>query len=551
MGIYFLVLVSVFVFSVGQADDLPDWLSKPPPPDGIFLYFTGSSDDCRTLEDARESAYQAAVADAVRDQFGIVTQIESDHYATDTRSQAIKRLRESSDKINIRGFERVDTYVEKGEFGFRVSALYRYPKTEMNREKARLQTAAPTNTAVANKIEGAAFQTQLNLSSEPSGATVWINDLPLGQTPLEIKGLLRPGPIKIRFDQPQFEVETREAIIVSAEPRAVHALLRPSHSQLLLEEVPEKSRILINRREQPSVQRKFELIAGQSYRLEIQNEDFLPMIIEDLKLDRNEIKTISARLIPKPARLSIATAPAAAVLRVNGNIVGSTPYSATLEPGDYKFDLEADGFEPEQISISLSANKPLNRVVMLRRMSEGAKVLQGSTTPTDGNPFFLNAGIEAAGSQFTQIQAPMGRFTLFGKSIGRSWFGYGMGISVGTGEAPVGKNDLVVSEDIGVRLNVNHEFSIGAAKIELGIEPGFHAGEIQVKDHGTSRLLSKAPWNQFSTGAYVAWNIYTKNNGVVQLQLGSRAYSDGPSFQGQTLKGRTSTFIGVSWGGMF
>ena len=544
-----------------HASSKPQWLTNQKPQDAIYFYYVGVSGEHATLEEARESAYKSAVSDAVRDRFGVTTQIESDHFETINDTTAITRIRESSSKVNLKGFERIDSYIETPKEGFRVSALYRYPKSEFELEEKRLTSVAPQDLAAPSNmpsIDSNAYPTELVVTTEPNGASVWVDGVPLGKTPLKIKGLLSPGKHKLAVDQPYFEPEERDVVLLSNEPNQIQMLLHPSSAQIVFDNLPAHSEVLIDRQVRRNEKRKFDLIAGRKYRIEVKNPDYQPLLFEEIVFDRHEIKTISSGLIAKPARIKISTTPVMASLSVDGVKVGSAPYSATLAPGSYAVTAHANGYEPIEMTIELTPNG--NTAQVLRLVKEKTKPVEVATpdpslylnylssvryeVPHAPNPMIMNCGVEAAGSQFTRIDAPMNRISLFVKSTGRNWFGYGAGLSAGTGMGKLGQYDVTVTEELGARLNVNHEFDLKGTGLEFGVEPGYHTGQIELKGKGSDSPLAKKGWSQSSMSWYMGINIYTKQDGIVQIQLGARTFTNSASLQGSS-----GGFVGLSWGG--
>lgn len=549
-----LIFVFVWVASVtfsglAQAAEPPTWLRRAPVEDAKYYYYVGSSKDAKTLEEAKEEAYKSAVAEAIREKYGVVTQIENDHYLTDSNSQSLTRVRESSSSVRIRSFEKVDTFTEERDGRHHVATLYRYPKSEVAFEKKRISGLVPATDELPKTIEGSTFATGLVVTSEPTGATVWINDLPLGQTPLNIKGLLPPGPVKVRFDQPYFETEDRAIVLVSGETSEVRALLRPAKARLVFEELPANTEIFVDRQRQNADLREFELIAGKKYRIEARHLDYQPLVFEELVFDRNEAKRISTPLIPKPARLKISTLPSNAQLTIDGREMGQAPYSGSILPGSYDVTVTAEGYSPSILKLEVSPNSKITRII---RLSKGSlSVSKSSDTDHDStelgktNSWLIDVGIEGSGPQFTSVETSMTRISVFAKSIGRNGLGYGLGLSAGGGKGQIGRYDISVNEQIGFRLNVNREFNVFGARVEAGAEPGYHFGEMVLKIRGSDKDVSSKGWSQSSISGYLGLNIYPSKEGkLIQVQIGSRAYGDYGS-----LRGNSTIFFNLSWGG--
>ena len=532
-----------FVRVGAAASELPAWFTRVPLGDAKYLYYVGSSSGLKNLNEAREEAYRSAVNEAIRDCFGVVTQVENDQYLSETSSQTLTRVRESSEAVRIKGFEKVDSFVEIRDERFHVSSLYRYSLKEIERESSRLAGVTPDKTVEPITIDGMAFDTDLSLLSEPAGAVVWINGLPFGQTPLHIKGLLPPGPVHLRFDHPTFENESRDVFLVSGESADVHVLLRPARGHLIFENLPSGAAILIDRRRQSSDLRQFPFIAGHKYRVEVRHDDYQSLLFENLEFDRDEVKVISTPLIPRPARLTIATLPSSARLTIDQRDIGLAPYTGTIAPGRYTVVAHLEGLAETELVIDA---RPNGRSVHVLQLSKQMKTKEKETSElsTGENPTLVAFGLESAGAQFQHLDVPMGRLSLFVKSVGRNSFGYGLGLSTGTGEARVGRHDLTVNENIGARLNVNHEFQIFGMNLEAGIEPGFHAGSIITKEHVSQALVAQRSWQQSSLAAYLSFNLYSKSSGLFQLQFGRRDYGNCDSLQGTK-----TIFFNFFWGG--
>ncbi len=239
-------LVAFVIFcSQALAESNPSWINRAPAPDSEYRYYVG-----RGIAELETQAFQDATRDAmdaaIRENFGVVTSISVANYESLSALVADKRTSESSGKVRLESFEKVDSHVVRARDLVRVYLLFRYTKIAVEAEKARLAGDA-NNIQEIESISGpSSTGTELMVHTTPAGAEVFIDDVRWGLSPILIRGSLGAGVHKLKIDHSDFETVEESLILAKSGSRQISKILQPATAKLTVNTTPEFARVEIN-----------------------------------------------------------------------------------------------------------------------------------------------------------------------------------------------------------------------------------------------------------------------------------------------------------------
>lgn len=224
--------------------------------------------------------------------------------------------------------------------------------------------------------------------TEPAGAEIFIAGRTLkNMTPCECP-VANPGEYVVKFSLPGYKTMWKKAEFKGGKKTEVFASLVPVRSSILIAaKANGKYGVRVN------YQGKF---MGET-----------PLVLRDLPAGKGEV-TLSKRgfssqrvfftitdLLPPPAitadlssnvgRLSVASIPEGATVRINGEDAGSTPLKMSLEDGNHKLEIVKNGYVTHVQDITISRDRE-TRVPVVRLRAQPA-TLHVNSTPAGGKLF--------------------------------------------------------------------------------------------------------------------------------------------------------------------
>jgi len=298
-----ILLVALFTqFAWGA--EAPTWVNRPPSSDGTYNYYVGRSTDEKSLSQAWRAATQDAYETAIRENYGVATSIQASNYETMTSRQLDKRVDEKSQRVRLERFEQMNSHVDRHDSSIDLYLLFRYPVSEIEKEKQRLAADVDLPDAELTEIgeNSSSVTTQVRIESVPNGADVFINDNRWGVTPLLIKGVLPVGVYDFSIRHSQFQDVSEKLILIAGKEKSIRKVLQPAQGVLRIEPVPSNAQVTVNGKiigigKSDSVV----VPAGKDLKIEVSHPDYETMI-RVVKIAKNEDRTVRLELPLLPER---------------------------------------------------------------------------------------------------------------------------------------------------------------------------------------------------------------------------------------------------------
>ncbi len=225
-----------------------------------------------------------------------------------------------------------------------------------------------------------------DFTSQPSGATVTVDGVARGVTPLTLYDL-SPGMRHVRFDMANYErvdefVLLREGVAVGK-----NAVLRPQKGLLLLRSEPAGCDISLDGMSLGKTPRLIaSLDAKNTYRLLLQKPGYQPRNVE-VKFNGGAPLVKNESLLIDSGVIEVTSEPAGAEVLLNGRPRGQTPVRVAGVPkGRAKISLRKQGFADESRELSVVVGDCQTLFVRLSGLPGSISL---SSVP-DGARFYVN-----------------------------------------------------------------------------------------------------------------------------------------------------------------
>lgn len=422
--------VVLLISSRCLADAAPSWALNPPKDTTSAKFYVGASSGAGSYAEAIELASKSALEQAIKQNFGVEAQVSNQSYETTTAASVTTSVSEVSRQVHIQGFETQDTVARHEKGGWSAWILFRYDRSQIEAEKRRLKSIAPSDALVRfNEISGrASVAGRLEVTTEPEGVRILVDGREtLYRTPVRLSGVLEQGQHVVQIDDPEFEPISREIIVQPGQTTTVSEVLIPATGSLSVSTIPSGAVVMVDGKMMGTAPLEdVKVPANKVIKL-----DFLDPNAERSSLEtrvaRDEHRDIVQRLPLKPAYIQIAATPAQAALEVDGRSVMAG--WITIDPGSHHVLARADGYEDASSDIDLRGGERRTVSLKLVPVVEAKRRLE--TTP-----WIVGLGFSAIGASSNCVsdRGTGGVSLLFEKKI-TSWFGAQVTVSMFSDQA--------------------------------------------------------------------------------------------------------------------
>ena len=189
------------------------------------------------------------------------------------------------------------------------------------------------------------------LHSEPQGARVTSDNIPLGDTPTLVK-VIPPTVRAFNFALPGYQPQTIELEVKDQTPILKTVVLASDSGTLKLATDPPGARILVNGIPRGTTPATLERLDTEII-LELLLDGFIP-VNQTIRLAAGQIETLNLPLTPQPAILSVASIPDKARIYLENAFQGEAPVTIDgLPPGTYRVRAEKERHDPDARNVEL------------------------------------------------------------------------------------------------------------------------------------------------------------------------------------------------------
>ena len=201
----------------------------------------------------------------------------------------------------------------------------------------------------------------LRVTSEPAGAKVFLNDTPLGETPLTAE-TPETGTALVRLSLRGHREWWGSVELTPGATRAIEAELEPVRAAVLVHVKPEGTAVSLDGAHVGDSPVLLPGVALGQHRVTLAHPGFQPRSV-DLDIDSPAPRKIEETLVTDSATIHVSTDPAGARVFLNGVPHGESPVDIDRIPeGEATLEVRAEGYRDARLEMRLSAgdDKPVN-----------------------------------------------------------------------------------------------------------------------------------------------------------------------------------------------
>ena len=194
----------------------------------------------------------------------------------------------------------------------------------------------------------------LRVQSEPAGAKVFLNDAPLGETPLTAE-TAETGTALVRLSLRGHRDWWGSVELAPGATRTVEAELEPLRAAVLVHVKPEGAAVSLDGAHVGDAPVLLPGVALGRHRVTMSRPGFQPRSV-DLDIDSPAPRKIEETLVTDSATIHVSTDPAGARVFLNGVPYGESPVDIDRIPeGDATLEVRAEGYRDARLEMRLAA----------------------------------------------------------------------------------------------------------------------------------------------------------------------------------------------------
>jgi len=167
----------------------------------------------------------------------------------------------------------------------------------------------------------------LSITSSPERAELFLNGVPQGETPARVGGLAA-GDYMVELRKEGYTRTYKSISLLEGQEMELDIKLNTITGLLLVDSNPQGADIIMDGVSKGSTPQLLTDLPLGSYQIEFRSATLLPRTMT-VQLESRTPVELFAELISNTARLTVGSSPEGAEVRIDGNLVGTTP--ATIE----------------------------------------------------------------------------------------------------------------------------------------------------------------------------------------------------------------------------
>jgi hypothetical protein len=215
---------------------------------------------------------------------------------------------------------------------------------------------------------------RLTVTSEPSGASVYLDNVYVGTTPVTRKQK-KSGPYDLKVALPRYHDHKDEVIISDERTSQVNVKLKPAFGTLVINSSPSGADVWIDGEKAGSTPFKKQLTSAR-YLVSLRKDLYDPILDRRFTVSDGRTTEKTFRLRADFGTLKVTSTPSGAGVWVDGKQEGSTPLEMKLNPGTYRVKVSKDQrkWAPREYNLRVVREKAVSIKADLPRKTGGLNV---------------------------------------------------------------------------------------------------------------------------------------------------------------------------------
>ncbi|MEH6606613.1 MAG: PEGA domain-containing protein [Pseudomonadales bacterium] len=205
---------------------------------------------------------------------------------------------------------------------------------------------------------------RLDLSSQPAGATVYLNDKVVGESPLNLDKLVE-GNYQLRLELDRYQ-SFEQGLVVRGmgQLETVDVELAPAWGEVTVSTVPAGASILVGNTEVALTPATVQVLApGQDVAVQLAGYQSWQQAVTIEAGDSSIIPTI--HLQQADAQMVLISSPPRVAVTVDGVYQGVTPVTVAVRQGSHQLSYFAEGYQPKDQTVSIRSGENRELIIKL------------------------------------------------------------------------------------------------------------------------------------------------------------------------------------------
>jgi len=253
----------------------------------------------------------------------------------------------------------------------------------------------------------------LSIHTNPLGATVYLNNVPMGRTPLDLS--LNPGRYTLRLVKYGYENTTLNLTTLPGEWKNVTVDLKPLMSGLEIDSDPRGASVYVDgkyRGETPL----YVTLAPGSHNLTLSVIDY-QNYTKKIFLKPGEVKYLKVTLTPNFGYLLVDTIPPGAWVYVDGEPEGKTPLYSFVSRGEHEVKIVLKNYRPKTLTVEI---QPDTLTIVNESLEALPATLLINSTPSNLSAIITGENLTENCTAPCTLHLPPGNYTV-NVTDGKSW----------------------------------------------------------------------------------------------------------------------------------
>ena len=271
----------------------------------------------------------------------------------------------------------------------------------------------------------AAPKPKLEITSDPSGATVSILGKERGKTPFKCS--LLPAVYVCKLELPGYKTELVRAEIKQGTDKKIHAELNPVTASVMLTSVPSAAPVIFQGKKAGETPLILKDLPYGEYTAELNKSGYTKRTVSWKMNEDGRPIQIKTDLASNVGTLKITSNPTGATVTLDGTVMGRTPFTERVEEGRHNLEIAREGYVTlkQVVTVTRHSDTPMELkqllpgVYRIRLEKEGFDPATREVTVTAGNELevALNLDSNTGGVDLITVPAHITVY-LDGKMVG-------------------------------------------------------------------------------------------------------------------------------------
>ena len=352
-----VLLLPLMLLTISTSFAATKWWLRTHTKNTTNYYYVGISEGQSKLQAAMAEAYNNALVEAVKHNFGFNQKFVEAFHSSLNQSEHQQEMIHTQEDIHLDQIEPTRLKVIKQDKGYLVYREISYPIKAIKKEQVRLKNIQLKSQKTGKYKLGGKNLGTLSLTTKPTLAEVILTDEDgkhqvMGTSNADFQ--VPVGKYQLVVSLNGYETINKN-ILITGKSQSHHIILKPVLGELRFQVTPEDAIITVDGRAIKT--NKIRLKSNSEHKIQINHPDYYQKS-EITYLMPREKKLFALTLNPRPSYVTILSEPRGADVYLNDEFWGKTPIKGKqISAGSYNLRIKKNKFYEVQKELIVAANR--------------------------------------------------------------------------------------------------------------------------------------------------------------------------------------------------